>query len=142
MVRREVGAQQVAPLAPTHLAQFVAIQAELQSGRCHRLFRCADPHQVGRTAGIMLGRAEFHQQLITREQLALQGLETIDVATQPFAPHCTLLVDPRIAFGHTYTSSSVARRLPCTPSRTLAQGSLKNACSSFVSRPLGVHQSP
>ena len=50
--------------------------------------------------------------------LALQSLQSIDVAAQPLAPHAALLVDARLALREPMRSSSVASRLTCTPSRT------------------------
>ena len=52
---------------------------------------------MGGAPDLMSGRAQFHQQLIAREPLALQRLQPIDVAAQAFGPHAALLVDARIA---------------------------------------------
>ena len=87
----------------------------------------------------MLGRAELHQQLVAREALALQRLQPLDVAAQPLAPHAALLVDARVALrqhvhvllgGQPLDLHALAHLAPRACSR--------KACSSFVSRPLGV----
>jgi len=84
VVACEIGSQQIATLATTHLAQFRAIELELERCRLRTARRLghAQLDEVGRTPGLMLGRTELHQQFIACERLSLQCVQALHVAAQ------------------------------------------------------------
>jgi hypothetical protein len=78
IVAGEVGAQQIAALTPADLAQLLAIECKGEGlggdgfiGRGH-----LDAHQPIGAPGVFLGRAEFQQELVAAEGLALQLVQT------------------------------------------------------------------
>ena len=59
VLRPEVGAQQVAPFAPSYLAQLGPLELELQAGCRRAVLRDLDLDQVRGAPGLVFGRTEL-----------------------------------------------------------------------------------
>ena len=74
VVALDVGAQEIAALAPPGGAQLLSIQRELKGLRRDRpiLFRLVDLHEAVGLAGLLFRRAELEQQSVARQLLSLE----------------------------------------------------------------------
>ena len=137
----QVGAQQIAPLAPAHLSQLVLAQAKAERLGADRLtgFRQLDVDQAVDPAGVLLGGAELEQELVAADVLALQLSQAgpqLLAARRRRMPRS--LRTRRSLRARMYSSPSCARSLTLTDCRTCSQGWLRNAVSNRLKRPLGV----
>ena len=141
IVGGDVGAQQIAALAPPRLAQLLAVERESEGLRRDRLVlrRRFDRQQSIGLASLFLRRAELEQELVAGESLALQLPQPLDQLAQTPSPNALFFVATALAAGEDIGFIPVLDELdPHAVAHVLPGFYRREFCSSFVSRPRGV----
>ena len=97
----DVGAQEIAALAPPRLAQLFAVERETEGlGRDGLVLRRRfDRQQSIGLARLFLCRAELEQELVSSESLTLQPPQPLDQLAQAPSPHALFFFAPAFAAG-------------------------------------------